>query len=103
MLISGLPIRSVDNLSVDNQTGRTNSVTQLTPSQPVQTNQTLRAVVDAKQAESMLLRARSRQQVYQNPNDIDPRSQRALSAYQSLQQSSERDYVSAMLGIDEYV
>ena len=103
MLISGSLIRPLGNLSVDNQTGRTNSVTQLTPSEPVQTNQTLRAVVEAKQAESMLLRTRQRQSAYLNPNALDPRSQRALSAYQALQQSSERDYVSAVLGVDEYV
>lgn len=103
MQIGGSLIRPIGNLSVDNQTGRANNFTQLTPSQPVQANQTLKAVIEARLAEPLLLRTRPRQSAYQNLNAIDPRSQRALSAYQSLQLNSERDYVSEVLGVDEYV
>ncbi len=64
---------------------------------------TLRAVVDAREAEAMLFHTRFRQTSLDAQNGLDSRSQRALNAYASLEQSAEREYVSSVLGIDEYV
>lgn len=98
MEINNSLIPSKTNLTVD-QSGRVDSAQR--PLEPAKTL-TLRAVRDTKQADALMQRLRSRQTVYQNQINNDQRSQRALSAYQSLEQSAERDYVSAVLGIDEY-
>jgi hypothetical protein len=92
-------IPASSNLTVGIRSGRADSAQR--PIEPAQTL-TLRAVKDSKQVDALLLRFRSRQAVQQNQMSNDLRSQRALSAYQSLEQSAERDYVSAVLGIDEY-
>ncbi|MBT2972210.1 MAG: hypothetical protein B6D72_01080 [gamma proteobacterium symbiont of Ctena orbiculata] len=62
--------------------------------------QTLRGVEQVKQAEQLLQRQRSRPSFSQASDD--PRKQRALSSYQAVQASQERDYVSEVLGIDVY-
>ncbi|MEN8167809.1 MAG: endoglucanase [Pseudomonadota bacterium] len=100
MEINSSLIPSPSNLTVELQSGRADSVQRSL--EPVQTL-THRAVTDSKQADALLMRFRSRQAVQQNQMSNDLRSQRALSAYQSLEQGAERDYVSAVLGIDEYV
>ena len=59
-----------------------------------------RAIADIQSAQRMLNRQRT-----QNPYESmvrEGRQQRALAAYQSLQQSDERAYVSEVLGIDVY-
>ncbi|MET0065961.1 MAG: hypothetical protein ABW076_06415 [Candidatus Thiodiazotropha sp.] len=60
----------------------------------------VRSVENMRQAEQVLRRqasARRFQQVLE-----DPRSQRALKSYEAVQSGQERDYVSAVLGIDVY-
>ncbi|MEN8177610.1 MAG: endoglucanase [Pseudomonadota bacterium] len=99
MEINSSLIPSKTNLAVEIQSGRVESA-----QRPIEPTQTLthQAVRDIKQADALLQRFRSRQTAQQNQINNDQRSQRALSAYQSLEQSTERDYVSAVLGIDEY-
>jgi hypothetical protein len=58
------------------------------------------SVEQVKQAEQVLQRQRSRPTLSQFIDD--PRKQQALSSYQSVQSSQERDYVSEVLGIDVY-
>jgi hypothetical protein len=58
------------------------------------------SVEQVKQAEEVLQRQRSRPTLSQFTDD--PRKQQALSSYQSVQSSQERDYVSEVLGIDVY-
>jgi hypothetical protein len=58
------------------------------------------SVEQVKQAEQALQRQRSRPSFSQVSDD--PRIQQALSSYQSVQSSQERDYVSEVLGIDVY-
>jgi hypothetical protein len=58
------------------------------------------SVDQVKQAEQALLRQRSKPSFSQVSDD--PRIQQALSSYQSVQSSQERDYVSEVLGIDVY-
>jgi hypothetical protein len=60
----------------------------------------LRSVEQVKQAEQLLQHQRSRSS-YTQINE-DPRNQRALASYQSVQANQERDYVSEVLGIDTY-
>lgn len=57
-------------------------------------------IEDIQSAERLLNR-RSAQASY-NYSAQEGRQQRALAAYQSLQQSDERAYVSQVLGIDVY-
>ena len=100
MKINNTLIPASSNLTVEVQSGRAESGQHsIEPTQ----NLTHKAVMDSKQVDALMQRLRSRQTVYQNQMSNDQRSQRALSAYQSLEQSAERDYVSAVLGIDEYV
>jgi hypothetical protein len=61
---------------------------------------TLRSVEHVKQAEQLLQRQRSRSSITEVSDD--PRKQRALSSYQLVQGSQERDYISEVLGIDVY-
>ncbi|MES9940631.1 MAG: hypothetical protein ABW104_11635 [Candidatus Thiodiazotropha sp. 6PLUC2] len=61
---------------------------------------TLRSVENVKQAEKYLQRQQSERQLTQVRDD--PRSQRAVTSYQSVQAAHERDYVSEVLGIDVY-
>ncbi len=73
-------------------------------SQPVEPEQpalAIRAVADAREAESLLFR-KGQRQIFQDPI-ADQRSRRAINAYSTLDQASQRDYLSAILGIDEYV
>ena len=74
----------------------------LLPSQLPASTQTVRAVVGAREAEAMLLRTHPRPAVYQAQAGEDLRSHRALEAYGALEQNVEREYVSAVLGIDVY-
>ncbi|MCU7918303.1 MAG: hypothetical protein KZQ95_08075 [Candidatus Thiodiazotropha sp. (ex Epidulcina cf. delphinae)] len=60
----------------------------------------VRSVEDIKQAERLLKRQRS-DQTFARATE-DPRTQRAVSIYQSVQGGRERDYVSEVLGIDVY-
>jgi hypothetical protein len=76
------------------------NATQLVQSQGVVDQRATRAIEDIQSAERMLNRQRS-----QNPyasSAQEERQQRAVAAYQSLQQSDERSYVSEVLGIDVY-
>ena len=61
---------------------------------------TLRSVEHVKQAEQLLQRQRSRSE-FTRVSD-DPRKQRALASYQSVQASQERDYISEVLGLDVF-
>ena len=104
----GSSLRPFAQLPVDQQSVREKAsaeygqaVRQSGPS--AESSLTPRAVVDARKAEAMLFRARSNQTFYPASNSVDSRSQRALTAYTSLEQSAEREYVSSVLGIDEYV
>ncbi len=67
---------------------------------PVQQESAVRSVESMRQAEQMLRRQASERRFQQVMED--PRSQRALKSYQSVQSGQERDYVSAVLGIDVY-
>ncbi|MES9830690.1 MAG: hypothetical protein ABW139_00460 [Candidatus Thiodiazotropha sp. DIVDIV] len=64
------------------------------------TESTLRSVENVKQAEKYLHRHQSERQLTQVRDD--PRSQQAVTSYQSVQAAHERDYVSEVLGIDVY-
>ncbi len=69
------------------------------PSGVVSTRAT-RAIEDIRSAEQLLDRRTSRSV---DAYDTQPgRQQRAVAAYQSLQRSDERAYVSQVLGIDVY-
>jgi hypothetical protein len=104
MLINSLPILPVTTLNSEIQPARVEPVPPANQSDSNQPNQTLRAVIESKEADKLLLRTRSRQSMVQQQNTLyeNPRSRKALSAYQSLEQDEERDYVSTLLGVDEY-
>lgn len=73
--------------------------------QPVQPQGVLerratRAIEDIQSAQRMLNHRRA-QNLYDSTTQ-EGRQQRAVAAYQSLQQSDERAYVSEVLGIDVY-
>ncbi len=74
--------------------------TQLVQSSGVESPRAARAIDDIQTAERLLNR-RSAQTAY-GYSAQEGRQQRALAAYQSLQQSDERAYVSQVLGIDVY-
>lgn len=59
-----------------------------------------RAIEDIQSAERML--NRQREQTPYGSLAQEGRQQRAVAAYQSLQQNDERAYVSEVLGIDVY-
>jgi hypothetical protein len=61
----------------------------------------IRGSSDVSDAEALLLRRQSR--VDWRQAFPDQRAQRALQAYAALEQIQQRDYVSQVLGIDEYV
>ncbi|EGV51686.1 hypothetical protein Rifp1Sym_bb00170 [endosymbiont of Riftia pachyptila (vent Ph05)] len=61
---------------------------------------TPRPVATPERAEALFARRHRQQNLAQD--EIDQRARQALNAYQSLDQINERDYVSAVLGIDEY-
>ena len=104
MQISAPSIRPLAQLPVEQQPlGERNGHVPASSGRVAQSNLTLRAVVDAREAEAMLFHTRSRQTSLDAQNGLDSRSQRALNAYASLEQSAEREYVSSVLGIDEYV
>ena len=111
MQISGSNLRPVNRLPVEHQQAGNSAFSADHPSlqgssstRPVETSLTLRTVVDVREAEALLFRSRFRgnSQLYAQER-MDSRHQRALTAYAALQQSAEREYVSAVLGIDEYV
>ncbi|MEW8027974.1 MAG: hypothetical protein AB2792_19100 [Candidatus Thiodiazotropha sp.] len=89
-------------LSLEQQRESAARMTQTIPlaSQIGEVVPTLRSVEQVKQAEQLLQRQRSRPTFTQVSDD--PRKQRALSSYQSVQTTQERDYVSEVLGIDVY-
>jgi hypothetical protein len=89
-------------LSLEQQRESAARMTQILPlaSQVNDVAPTLRSVEHVKQAEQMLQRQRSRP-TFTQVND-DPRKQRALSSYQTVQADQERDYISEVLGIDVY-
>jgi hypothetical protein len=61
---------------------------------------TLRSVEQVKQAEQLLQRQRTRPD-FSRVSD-DPRKQRALASYESVQAGQQRDYISEVLGLDVY-
>ncbi len=66
----------------------------------VESHRTTRAIEDIQSAQRMLER---RQRAEDTPGLMrEGRQQRGVAAYQSLQQSEERAYVSEVLGIDVY-
>jgi hypothetical protein len=71
-----------------------------TTGQGTQITRATRTVEDIKQAQLMLKRQHTRSG-YETIAEAS-RQQRAVSAYQSLQQSDERAYVSEVLGIDVF-
>lgn len=71
-----------------------------TTGQGTQLTRTTRTVEDIKQAQLMLKRQHARGG-YEAIAE-ESRQQRAVAAYQSLQQSDERAYVSEVLGIDVF-
>ncbi len=74
--------------------------TQLVQAPGVELQRATRAIEEIQSAERLLNR-RSSQASY-SYSAQEGRQQRALAAYQSLQQSDERAYVSQVLGIDVY-
>ncbi|MBT3046041.1 MAG: hypothetical protein G8D61_08325 [gamma proteobacterium symbiont of Ctena orbiculata] len=89
-------------LSLEQQRESAARMTHVLPlaSQIGEATQTLRSVEQVKQAEQLLQRQRSRPSFTQASDD--PRKQRALASYQTVQAGQERDYVSEVLGIDVY-
>jgi hypothetical protein len=89
-------------LSLEQQRNAANHLVQTLPlaSQVGRTDTTLRSVESVKQAEQLLHRRQSERQLTEMRDD--PRSQKALNSYQSIQAGQERDYVSEVLGIDVY-
>jgi len=73
--------------------------TAVTP-QGTQVTRATRTIEDIKQAELMLNRQRARSSYTAYAED--PRQQRAVAAYTSLQQNDDRAYVSEVLGIDVF-
>ncbi|MEJ2694717.1 MAG: hypothetical protein P8166_17245 [Candidatus Thiodiazotropha sp.] len=65
-----------------------------------ESRQATRAIEDIRSAEQ-ILSSRRQQNPYENLAQ-EGRQQKALAAYQSLQRSDERAYVSEVLGIDVY-
>ncbi len=63
-------------------------------------NRPTRTVQEIREAERLLERQRSRDAYVLDAEDSQ--HERAISAYQSLQQNDERNYVSEVLGIDVY-
>ncbi|MET0070389.1 MAG: hypothetical protein ABW096_10135 [Candidatus Thiodiazotropha sp.] len=100
-IANSLPLPSL-TLSLEQQRESAARMTHVLPlaSQIGEATQTLRSVEQVKQAEQLLQRQRSRPSFTQ-AND-DPRKQRALASYQTVQAGQERDYVSEVLGIDVY-
>ena len=68
--------------------------------QGTQITRATRTIEDIKQAELMLNRQRARSSYTAYAED--PRQQRAVAAYTSLQQNDDRAYVSEVLGIDVF-
>ncbi|MEW8510211.1 MAG: hypothetical protein AB2608_05230 [Candidatus Thiodiazotropha sp.] len=89
-------------LSLEQQRESAARMTHVLPlaSQIGEATQTLPSVEQVKQAEQLLQRQRSRPSFTQASDD--PRKQRALASYQTVQAGQERDYVSEVLGIDVY-
>jgi hypothetical protein len=88
--------------SVEQQRSAASHLVQALPlaSQVNKSESTLRSVENIKQAEEYLQQQQS-ERLYTQVRD-DPRSQRAVTSYQSVQVASERDYVSEVLGIDVF-
>ncbi|MES9812463.1 MAG: hypothetical protein ACH255_05630 [Candidatus Thiodiazotropha sp.] len=88
--------------SLEQQRESAARMTQTLPlaSQVAEIAPTLHSVEQVKRAEQLLQRQRSGPTFTQVSDD--PRKQRALSSYQSVQTDRERDYVSEVLGIDVY-
>ncbi|MDJ0808292.1 MAG: hypothetical protein QNJ78_15855 [Gammaproteobacteria bacterium] len=106
MQISGSFVRPINQLPVDQQAARERSALDhgsavLATAGSAESNLTLRAVGAAREVEALLFRTRGPSSPSQQA--VDPRSQRALSAYAALEQHAEQEYVSTVLGIDEYV
>ena len=89
-------------LSLEQQRDASSKIAQTLPlvSQVGKVETTLRSVESVKQAEQVLQRHRSERGLTQMADD--PRNQRAVMSYQSVQTDQERDYVSEVLGIDVY-
>lgn len=71
------------------------------PVAPEQPALAIRALADAREAESLLIRNGQRQ-LFLDPI-TDQRSRRAINAYATLDQTDQKDYLSTVLGIDVYV
>ncbi len=89
-------------VSLEQQRNAATHLVQALPlaSQVGRSDVTLRSVESIKQAEQVLQRRQSERQLTQMRDD--PRSQKAVSSYQSVQSGQQRDYVSEVLGIDVY-
>ncbi|MCG7871738.1 MAG: hypothetical protein N0C81_04515 [Candidatus Thiodiazotropha lotti] len=103
MQVTNSPL-ALPNLAVSLEQQR-NAATQLVQALPLASqvggsDATLRSVESIKQAEQLLQRRQSEQQLTRMRDD--PQHQKAVSSYQSVQSGQERDYVSEVLGIDVY-
>jgi hypothetical protein len=96
---SSLPALTV---SLEHQRNAASQLVQILPlaSQIGRSEATLRSVESIKEAEQLLQHQRYQQRLTQMADD--PRNQRAIMRYQSVQAGPERDYVSEVLGIDIY-
>jgi thioredoxin-like negative regulator of GroEL len=96
---SSLPALTV---SLEQQRNAATQLVQTLPlaSQVGRSEATLRSVESIKQAEQLLQHEQSQQRLTQQADN--PRNQRAVMRYQSVQAGQERDYVSEVLGIDIY-
>jgi hypothetical protein len=103
MQIGSYPIRPIAYPTSEGHTAKTEAVLPARQNGKSEATQTLRAVLDAQEADKLILRSRSR--TFRADKDLmqaDPSARKALSAYRSLDQAAERDYVSTVLGIDLY-
>jgi hypothetical protein len=103
MQISHIPALPNLSLSLEQQRESAARLTQVVPLTSQMTGEAvpaLRSVEQVRQAEQLLQRQRSTPNLYQIGDD--PRKQRALASYHSVQTNQERDYVSEVLGIDTY-
>jgi hypothetical protein len=103
MQISHTPALPNLTLSLEQQRESAVRLTQVVPLASQKTGEAvpaLRSVEQVRQAEELLQRQRTTPNLSQISDD--PRKQRALASYQSVQTNQERDYVSEVLGIDAY-
>ncbi|GAB0149272.1 hypothetical protein L0E83_06290 [Marichromatium gracile] len=102
MQISNASLHPLYPLPLDQQRERDPQATpeQLQP-RADQAERIARPVAEVERAERLQARKESRDLLVAN-SGTDPRTRRALDAYESVQQHQERAYVEEVLGVDVY-